>query len=373
MMEVAPRLQRSLVAVKSGDTGMKAFARNVGLIGVLSLALASAACQTPEPEAPPPPPPPPLPAVALNGSVAEAAAIYLAYMNDTAAIGSAFEDGSAVRGSLLRASAYEPVQLSRGMVAYAAVVALQSPEFVNGVRGLAADPAARDQILRQLVADPAYAVQLPGAPQAAGLIAAQIQGHGQSMFSAGSAVKQTAYDIQRQRWSSQHVTDRESRLEQVRVLGVTPLNPDYSRSATLQQAAQSGQGLQLPAAEATPPYTQAVVRGLALAAIAALGQAGDENRNITDSLLNEPVSADCLSFTRLMILQCLAASRPHYEEIFCLGQHLMMDTAQCVIDSAGPVTMMQPPAAPLLTADQPALEPAGDVAVAASAEAQTPN
>ena len=162
-------------------------------------------------------------------------------------------------------------------------------------------------------------------------------------------------------------------VEQVRVLGVTPLNPDYNASATLHQAALTGQGLGLPAAEATAPYTQAVVRGLALAAIAAIGHGGDDNRTITDSLLNEPVSADCLSFTRLMIMQCLAASRPHYEEIFCLGQHLMMDTAQCIIDSAGPVTMIQPTSDPLLTADQPVLEPAGEVAVAASAEAQTPN
>lgn len=372
MMAWPQACSRGRVAVKSGDFGMKAFARNVGLVGVLSIALATAACQTPEPEAPPPPPPP-LPSVALNGSVAEAAAIYLAYMQDTATISATFEDGASVRGSLLRASSYEPAQLSRGLVAYAAVVALQSPEFVNGVRAMAADPAARDQILRQLVADPAYAVQLPGAPHAAGLIAAQIQGHGQGVFAAGSAVKQTAYDIQRQRWSAQHVTDRDARLEQVRVLGVTPLNPDYTSSAALQQAAVSGQGLALPAAEATPPYTQAVVRGLALAAVAALGQAGEDNRIITDAFLNEPVSADCLNFTRLMILQCLAASRPHYEEIFCLGQHLMMDTAQCVIDSAGPVSMLPPPGAPLLTADQPLIEPAADVAVAASAEAQTPN
>ena len=352
---------------------MKAFTRYIGLIGALSVALTTAACQTPEPEAPPPPPPPPLPAVALNSSVAEAAAIYLAYIQDSSSMGASFDDGSAVRGSLLRASAYEPAQLSRGMVAYAAVVALQSPEFVNGVRALASDPANRDTLLRQLVADPAYAVQLPGAPHAAGLIAAQIQSHGQGMFTAGSAIKQTAYDIQHQRWSAQHVTDREERLEQVRVLGVTPLNPDYNASATLHQAALTGQGLGLPAAEATAPYTQAVVRGLALAAIAAIGHGGDDNRTITDSMLNEPVSADCLSFTRLMIMQCLAASRPHYEEIFCLGQHLMMDTAQCIIDSAGPVTMIQPASDPLLTADQPVLEPAGEVAVAASAEAQTPN
>ena len=350
---------------------MSAFVRRAGLIGALSVSLSVAACQTPEPPAPPPPPP--LPAVALNAGVAEAASIYLGYISMSSTLGASFSNGAEVRQSMLQASAYEPAQLSRGMVAYAAIIALQSPEFVNGVRNLAADPANRDTLLRQIIADPAYAAQLPGAAQAAGLISAQLQGNGNGMYAAGAAIKQTAYDIQRQRWSAQHVTDRESRLEQVRVLGVTPLNVDYVSSATLQQAALSGHGLNLSAAQASPPYTQAVVRGLALAALAALGQAGEDNRVQTEALLNEPVSADCLNFTRLMILQCLAASRPHYEEIFCLGQHLMMDTAQCVIDSAGTVTFAPPPDAPLLTADQPALEPAGSMADVPSTEAQTPN
>lgn len=350
---------------------MSAFIRRTGLIGALSLSLGVAACQTPE--APPPPPPPPMPDLALNSGVAEAAAVYLSYIGTASSLSSSFSDGGQVRQSMLSAAAYEPAQLSRGMVAYAAIVALQSPEFVNGVRSLAADPANRDTLFRQIVADPAYAAQLPGARQAAGLIASQIQGNGNSMYAAGAAIKQTAYDIQRQRWSAQHVTDREARLEQVRVLGTIPLNPDYTSSATLQQAGLSGQGLSLAPAEATPPYTQAVVRGLALAALAALGQAGENNRPLTENLLNEPVSADCMNFTRLMILQCLAASRPHYEEIFCLGQHLMMDTAQCIIDSGGSYTLSPVAATALMASGQPTLEPAGTATEGVSSEAQSPN
>lgn len=351
---------------------MSVFVRRAGLVGVLCANLVVAACQTPE--APPAAPPPaPLPDIALNSSVAEAAAIYLSYAGTASSLPSNFANGDEIRQSMLRAAAYEPVQLSRGIVAYAAIVALQSPEFVNGVRGMAADPANRDTLIRQIIADPAYATQLPGAAEAAGLISSQLQGTGTSMYSAGAAIKQTAYDIQHQRWSTQRITDRESRLEQVRVLGVTPLNPDYSASATLQQSALSGHGLNLAPAAGTPPYTQAVVRGLALAALAALGQAGENNRLQTDALLNEPVSADCLSFTRLMILQCLAASRPHYEEIFCLGQHLVMDTAQCVVDSAGSFTPRTLPDASMMATSQPALEPAGAMPATTSPEAQTPN
>lgn len=349
---------------------MSANVRRAAVISALALGLAVSACETPPPPAPPPPP---LPDIALSANVAEAASVYLAYVGSASQISSSFSDGGQVRQSMLRAAAYEPQQLSRGMVAYAAVLALQSPEFVNGVRTLAQTVEGRDSLLRQIVSNPAYATQLPGADRAAGLIASQIQMNGNSMYAAGAAVKQTAYDIQRQRWSAQHVTDREARLEQVRVLGVTPLPTDYTASATLRQSALSGQGLGLAAAQATPPYTQVAVRGLALAALAALGQAGENNQIQTEALLNEPVSADCLNFTRLMILQCLAASRPHYEEIFCLGQHLMMDTAQCVIDSAGGYTAGGWPETPVITTEQSMLEPAGDQASAASADAQTPN
>lgn len=344
---------------------MNAFVRRCSVISLLCVSLAAAACQTPVVEAPPLPPPPPLPPVALNSSVAEAASVYMAYVGTASGLSASFANGGEVRQSMLRAAAYEPAQLSRGMVAYAAILALQSPEFVNGVRGMAADPASRDILLRRIISDPAYATQLPGAGQAAGLIASQIQSDGNRMYAAGAAIKQTAYDIQRQRWSSQHVTDRDARLEQVRLLGLTPLNSDYSASTTLQQAALSGSGLNLAPASGSAPYTQAVVRGLALAALASLGQAGDNNRIQTEALLNEPVSADCLNFTRLMILQCLAASRPHYEEIFCLGQHLMMDTAQCVIDSAGRYTASSWPPVQTVSADQAAGTTSGD--------AQTPN
>lgn len=352
---------------------MSATARRASLIGLLCATLAASACQTPEPPAPPPPPPPPLPTISLNASVAEAAAVYLAYMSSTSHLTADFANGGQVRQSMLQAAAYEPVQLSRGMVAYAAVVALQSPEFVNGVRGLAADPANRDILLRRIIQDPSYVTQLPGASHAAGLIASQLQGNGSQVYAAGAAIKQMAYDVQRQRWSTQHVTDRESRLEQVRVLGITPLSPDLGSSSTLQQAALSGQGLGFAPADSQPPYTQTVIRGMALAAIAALGQAGDDNRVLTDALLNEPVSADCLSFTRLMILQCLAASRPQYEEIFCLGQHLMMDTGQCVIDSAGTFSLSPTATQALTTAPGTTLEPIVDGSQSSSSDAQTPN
>jgi hypothetical protein len=42
-----------------------------------------------------------------------------------------------------------------------------------------------------------------------------------------------------------------------------------------------------------------------------------------------------MSTSKLNLYQCLAVARPNYEDVFCLGQHAMMDTGRCVIRAAG--------------------------------------
>jgi hypothetical protein len=78
-----------------------------------------------------------------------------------------------------------------------------------------------------------------------------------------------------------------------------------------------------------------VVRSLAVAALAALGQAGDANVEQVSGLMADPAMASCLNMSKLNLYQCLAVSKPHYEDVFCLGQHILMDTGQCLIRSAG--------------------------------------
>ena len=50
-----------------------------------------------------------------------------------------------------------------------------------------------------------------------------------------------------------------------------------------------------------------------------------------------PVARDyarfCLRLAKLNLYQCLASSGPHYEDIFCLGQHAMIDPGQCVVEA----------------------------------------
>ena len=305
-----------------------------------------AGCAQPAPEPPPPPPPP----VALAPSLVEQAAAYRFYMSRSQAISPVFEDGADIADSLRTGVAYEPAQFLRGAVAYGAVAALQSPEFVAAVRKYAADPESRAKVAADLAANPAYAATLPGAEQAAGLVIAAYGEEGRRLFQVGSDVKQAAYDIQRSKWSKADVENRPLRLSQAKALSATPVVGELEETARLQQAAVGAAPLAISGAPATPPYSRMVVRSLTVAALAVLGEAGENRTDLINAVMVEPASASCLNLAKLNLYQCLAVSKPHYEDVFCLGQHALMDTGQCLMKGAG-VSPLEAGAAPVQVAE----------------------
>ncbi len=320
--------------------------RGLSLAAAAVAAAVLASCATPEPEpapAPPPPPPAPapLPAVSLNEGVAQAASIYVAFMREAGTIQAGFTSAEAIQAAIRRGASYEPAQLSRGMIAYGSILALQSPEFVQGVRAIAADPANRRQIIDRIVADPAYAATLPGADAAAGLIIDTIGRDSAAMLMIAEAVEEDAYTIQarndpRRRWATAHIADRVTRLEGAKALSAVQMLPSAEESARLFAAANSGTGLSLSPARSGPPYTPAVARALALAALAALGAGGEDARANTEALTVEQNSEFCLNMSKLMLFQCLAASRPSYEDMFCVGRHVARDLATCTAQNITP-------------------------------------
>ncbi|MEN5230174.1 hypothetical protein [Brevundimonas naejangsanensis] len=331
----------------------QAFLRHGLSVAAVAAAAVLASCSTPEPEAPaPPPPPPPPPALALNQSVAEAASVYVAFVREVRSIQAGFPDAETIQAAVRRGAAVEAGQLSRGMIAYGAILALQSPEYVAGVRQYAADPAQRQQMVTRIVSDPAYAATLPGAESAAGLIASTMGKDIESMTALAEAVEADAYTIQersdpRRRWATQPVADRNGRLEGAKSLSAVPRLPSAEDSARLFAAANSGTGLNLTAAQRGAPFTPAIVNSLAIAALAALGAAGEDAKANTDALTTESNNEFCLNMSKLMLFQCLAAAKPNYEDIFCAGRHIVRDMAQCTAQYTGPmptITVAVPPA-----------------------------
>lgn len=286
------------------------------------------------------------PRIRLNQSVADAAAVYMAFSRDMAALEGGFTHPDEIQAALRRGAAYDPEQISRGLVAYASILALQSPEFVAGVRGLADDQASRERLVGRIVADPAYASTLPGAQAAAGLVMATLSGNIEALSRAANSIENDAYAIQaswdpRRPWGVAEVRDREGRLEFAKARSAQTITPSAEEAARLFEAAHSGGGaLPVSGAPRKPPYPPAVTNALALAALAALGYAGENARANTDALQFDRVSQGCLSMSKLNLFQCLAASRPNYEDMFCLGRHIVRDLATCSRGAAMPAPIV---------------------------------
>ena len=261
----------------------------------------------------------------------------------------AITEAAAIELIMNRGSAYEANQLSRGMIAYGAILALQSPAFVEGVRTFVSDPDQRRQVIDRIVADPAYAAQLPGAADAAGLIVSTLRADSEALAAIAHVVAEDAYTIQerndpRRRWAQQPVTVRDSRLETIRALSEAQMRPSVEDATRLLAAAHDGGGLGVSADDLQPPYTPAVANALAIAALAALGSGGEDWRAHTEALTLERDSQFCLSMSKLNLYQCISAARPHYEHIFCAGRHVIGDLATCTARSITPAPIALPTA-----------------------------
>jgi hypothetical protein len=303
------------------------------LAGTALAAAMAAACAEPPPVITPPPPAPP--SIALSPKLVELASAYRFYMIRATAITPDFADGEGVAKSLREGASYEPGQLVRGAIAYAAVAALQDKTFVDGVRELGKVPATRQQVAYELLKSPRYVLSLPGVDSAAALAVAGLGGQAQALYNEGKAVKQSAYDLQRQAWSKEDVVGRDARLAGAKTLSSSAMVGDAGETAQLTQAAAGAPVLGLSPYPSAQPYTPTVIRGLAIAALAALGEAGDEQLETILGLMDEPNIGGCMRSSKLNLYQCLAVARPNYEDIFCLGQHAMMDTGRCLIRASG--------------------------------------
>lgn len=252
------------------------------------------------------------------------ASAFETFMRNASGIDAGFGSGGEVSRALQVGAAHEPHQLESGMVAYAALAALQEPGFVAGVQ-----KAGRDGgLARQLAVNPNAAMQLPGASAAAGRAGAALLRQGDALTGEGQKVKKAAYSVQHQGWSKAKVPDPAGRLSRVKRLSTITYQPTAGDRAHLQAALSEG-GRRSGAA------SPLVARGVAVAALSVLGQ---EERG--RALMSDARTASCLRMAKLNLYQCLASAGPHYEDVYCLGQHAMIDPGQCVVEAAkgpGPV------------------------------------
>ena len=298
-----------------------------------------AACGSPPPPPPPAPAPPPpvavIPGVSRSPKVVEQAAAYRAYLTHAGAISTGFASGDDVAQSLKAGESYEPAALQRGAIAYGAVVALQNPDYVAAVRKYVADPDTRRAVAYDIIRNPDYVTKFDGYDQTAGMVRHALGEDGRRILMLGRSVRQSAYDVQHQAWSKADVQGRDARLALAKDLSAKAGVGEVEETARLQSAVGGGAQMDKTSDHADGAYANAVNHALAVAALAALGYANDDNLGSVMPMLGEPDEVSCLNAAKLNLYQCLAVARPHYEDVFCLGQHALEETGHCLMRGAG--------------------------------------
>jgi hypothetical protein len=339
-------------------------ARALVLIAATSLAVSAPAFpalarpkKEPVVEAPPPPPPPPPPGpVGLPDRLIADAAGYEGYMLRVGATSPGFTSADTVSHALKDGAAYEPKAFIRGAIAYAAIAALKDPTFVASLRDAGNSPEHRREMVADIASNPVYVVQFKGSDAAAGLAREALGETALQLTQTGRLIRQAAYDVQHQTWSKVQVVDLPGRLAAVEAESTNGIAPAADEVPVLEKAATGATPLAITAQPLAPPYGALVARALQVAAIAALGEATDGEYDQLASMSNDLETELCLERAKRDLYQCLAVSKPNYEDIFCMGRHEMLQPAECVATGAGvalpPEPLPPPPPEPTRVANR---------------------
>ncbi|HWF00475.1 MAG TPA: hypothetical protein VG248_11815 [Caulobacteraceae bacterium] len=297
-------------------------------------------------EAPPPPPPPAAP-VGLPQKMIEDAAAYQAYMLRVATTAPGFDSAQTVSSALHAGAHYQSKALVRGAIAYAAIAALEDHSFIDSLRNAGNTPENRRLMVRYIETNPIYLSQFAGADAAAGYARAAIAGSALHLQQTGRLVRQSAYDVQHQDWSKVSILDPAGRLKEVESLGVEGIEPGPEQVPILQKAASLAAPLDLQGLPLAGPMSPMVARAVQVAAIAALGEAPDETYESLSAITVDALTTECLERAKRDLYQCLAVSKPNYEDIFCMGRHEMLDPAACLAQAVAVDLPPEPPPPPM--------------------------
>lgn len=271
------------------------------------------------------------------------AANYIQFREDVAAIEArGIKNPEATREAHKLLAAHDPAALANGWVAYAALVAADSPEFIDALRDEMKNRRKRDAFLKGLRADPYFITKRPEARAAVRAVLEMSANDMAKINALGESFKANAYSMQKTAWGKKKIAEPSARLAAAhafaksRPAAVTPTlasvtNDDVTTpgltGAALAWSPSWGGGEADVAGKPNPRAEAVIDRILNLAARYAVG---DTNPQLVAAYAKNPKAEQCLEMRQLVLDQCMAATRAPYEEAFCLGQHGLEDVASCL-------------------------------------------
>lgn len=297
-----------------------------------------------------------------NDPIARAAAFYGTYQKDVGELhNKGLSSVADVDYALNTLAGQNPSQLSRGWVAYAALVASQSPELRSSVREVAA-AYGRDGMSNGLIADTGYVRRvLAGGNGAVSLGLAATAADSRRLSRSADYFREQAYTLQGQGWAKTKLRGAQmdtkvtsliaaSRTERSANGSIVTAFASPNIDGALHQAGASGapslwdgvieaaSGIRFPGLNNTrlnaSPNT--VRRGHEhaadqIATLAAFRIMGVDTQNAAQvqQALGEGPMRNCISKSQLNINQCVAANSFPFETVDCIGKHAIGEVGLC--------------------------------------------
>lgn len=292
--------------------------------------------------------------------LSSAAAVYATFQGDVTDIKvNSFKNSNDIQNALTNLGGQNSEQLTRGWMAYSALVASQNPEFRAAVRDIEGF-YGKDVFVRGLQNDVRYARSLNGGTTA--VTSALVAGDADAKRLAATAayVKEQAYSLQGSRWAmgklgdsgaiatslrAQSLSGRPAREDLVTAFsaptidtvlvsagsnGAPSLWENVSSAASAVRMPDVKGALGISASKRVAPGKEPIADQIAtLAAYRIVGGDGAAAAPMQRAM-TEKLTAGCLNMAQLNLQQCVAAAHQHYEVPFCIGEHAIADVGRCI-------------------------------------------
>lgn len=233
--------------------------------------------------------------------------------------------------------------LGANFLSYGALIGALNSDFVYGLKSTA-QTKGLDVVIYNLYSNPSYARQITGAASASADIKTAWMQDIANIISVGTAVKQQSYNLQKQkRWKQLSKAGRQARINVIkqtnakfplpplqtrRNLGSNEQNPQIKRQNFWRNFGR----VNAPHPTAMQPSANSAMnsKALTLAALEILGASGGQSQAWIEGYMVSPKLNQCIKKARLNMQQCLAAGHFKYEDAFCLAQHELIETSNCL-------------------------------------------
>lgn len=278
------------------------------------------------------------------------AASYIEYRQDVTALETVvFKDPEITRDAHRRLAAHDPKAISAGFIAYAALVAADTPEFAEAIKTEMQkkknrrrnELGGRDGLLSNMAQDFSFLRSLDGADMAVTNVLAMTAKDGARITSLGETFKSQAYAMQKTKWGKKRIAASQSRIQEADAYSDErgePSMPDFEHrmdnGVMVPTLASESGAWSASWGETAPAGTMRQANAAAMMdrilSLAARYATESLNEKLVSVYSRDKKSENCLSLSKLTLNQCIAATRTPYEEAFCLGEHGLNDVATCV-------------------------------------------